>query len=258
MIIIYVSHAVNKARTRFAKNSVKMIKKFNPEAKIYISNSKGVKYSRYLEKLASDENDIFYNEYENNCFLDFGKYYYAMKNLIDQGKINSGDDSHIYFINDSVIITGDMSKFFTLKTDIVGCLDSYEYQYHYQSYMFGINLSHVDKFMTYIDTFMKKYQACGCSWSNIVHELEIPMIHEFGEKEGNRSCYINTDSGTKYIYNKNYKQYIGRGLKIVKFKSLITHIQKRGKVPRFIRKEIDNSYKILETSSVNYLKHIKY
>jgi hypothetical protein len=118
---------------------------------LVIINSTNLKNSSNLVNLCSEKN-IKYIEINNDFTYDFGKWIYALNNI----KYDKYD--YILLVNDSIIILDELDKFFkNLKNydsniNFYGYNDSNQENYHYQTYLFFINTTIVNKFINFFES----------------------------------------------------------------------------------------------------------
>jgi hypothetical protein len=177
----------------------------------------------YALKLKTDlihESKIknFYFVKNNTIYLDFGKWIYVLEQTH-----NLNEYDYILFINDSIIITYDMFKYFeylnnsTEKINIYGYNDSSQIQYHYQSYLFMFKTDIIPKFIEF-------------------YEIKKPLIHD-----------INT-----LIQNMELNFY-----SIDEFHDVFIKIGKEENIKKNIFWENDKLYEYLLTNNILCLIKLK-
>lgn len=249
IILYYITHSTEKLRAKYAVKSLKMIRKYNSNIDIRIILSlptpNQIMYNKYLIELQNQYDNIKCYEIENTKYIDFGKYLWATNHYFEFKKqYHQSTTEKVYFINDSVIITNDISKFFKNNNcDLYGFLDSYEFIYHYQSYAFGINVSSLYIFSQFIQNFINKYEHDNkdCLYSEVRIELEINMRQYFVNQGLSTDCYIKVPHGTGFIYGSKsiYKKLIkDNGLCLIKYNVLSQHWT--FDPPDFIKKQLHN------------------
>ena len=112
-----------------------------------IINSANTKFGDRI-KMYFEINKIVYLEIENDNKADFGKWIHVINN------INLDRFNNIVLINDSILISNPIDFYFNLiiekNKDLYGYNDSTETgEYHYQSYLFSIKLSAINKLIDY-------------------------------------------------------------------------------------------------------------
>lgn len=236
-ILFYIAHPNTKYKGKYARKTIKkLLSWYHDSFNIYIITSKDLKYNKYLSSI--ENINVKYIELQNNNLIDFGKYYYAAKNLLNEpwGTINSVDTIEwVYFMNDSVILTGQIDKFFKNNRkdiDLLGILDSYEIEYHYQSYLFCINFSKINIFIEFIESYISLYGYEEKDKLFIIENLEIKLAAQFPKKD----CIIKVKEGTGYIYNSNYSKYVSEGLNLIKMSRVHDRLNDKDKLPSFLRK----------------------
>ena len=90
---------------------------------------------------------------KNNIYLDFGKWVHVLSNS------NLEKYDNILLINDSIIITEDISQYFNYFQKLNKEVNLYAYNdstqlniYHYQSYLFMINKKIISKFINFFNS----------------------------------------------------------------------------------------------------------
>jgi hypothetical protein len=132
-LVLLSCHCDSKLKLDTIKNNLKYFL-FNC-SNVVIINSEGLPLNNELKEYCSNFPRIKYHEIPNNNYIDFGKWIYAIENLI----ILENYD-FIMFTNDSFIIHSRIHHFFNLaykyNTDIYAYTSSSEIRLHYQSYLF--------------------------------------------------------------------------------------------------------------------------
>lgn len=252
IVLYYITHSTEKLRAKYSVKSLKMILKYNSNIDIRIILSSSVQtqtmYNKYLIRLQNKYDNIKCYEIENTKYIDFGKYLWATNHYFEFNPKNQQNDSHdkVYFINDSVIIADDISRFFAKNSyDLYGFLDSYEFMHHYQSYAFGINITALHIFSQFIQNFINKYDVSDidnhCLYAEVRMELEVNMKQYFLDNGLKTDCYIKVPAGTGFIYGGKtiYKKLMEDcRLCLIKYNVLSQHW--KFKPPDFIKKQLHN------------------
>lgn len=124
----------------------------------------------------------YYLVKNNKIYVDFGKWIHVLENSC---LIKNYD--YILFINDSIIITHDMTEYFNYlyecnnknkenkknNINIYGYNDSSQFQYHYQSYLFMINTKIIDKFIN----FYKLKKPLIYDINSLIHNMELNICN---------------------------------------------------------------------------------
>jgi hypothetical protein len=216
MIIFYIAHPSSKLKAKFDVHNIKLLSKYN---KVYIITTKGLEYNSYLNLSISG-----YYEIENNNLLDFGKYYFAAKEILPTLNINNNE--HITFINDSIILKSRLKRYFNMINDklhsnieMFAMIDSYEHKYHYQSYLFSIRYNSVYKFINFIENYINTYGTLNNSKDHIIQNLELNLIYQFNFIKS----FFSVKEGTHNIFNsrKLIRKYLKKKLDIIKFTNII-------------------------------------
>ena len=256
-VLYYITHSTEKLRAKYAVKSIKMIMKYNTNIDIRIILSLPTlgqtmyMYNKYLIDLQTKYDNVKCYEIENTKYIDFGKYLWATNHYLEFDFKNQNQLDKVYFINDSVIITDNISKFFKKNScDLYGFLDSYEFIHHYQSYAFGININSLHIFSQFIQNFIDKYGNVNgngngngneCLYAEVRMELEVKMKQYFLDHGLVTDCYIKVPIGTGFIYGSKtiYKKLIqDSGLCLIKYNVLSRHW--KFDPPNFIKKQLSN------------------
>ena len=120
---------------------------------------------------------------ENNIYLDFGKWIHVLSNS------NLEKYDNILLINDSIIITEDISQYFNYFQKLNKEVNLYAYNdssqlniYHYQSYLFIINKQIITKFIDFFNsrkTFIKDEKS-------LIEQMELNLT----KIDENHDCFI--------------------------------------------------------------------
>lgn len=146
----------------------------------------------------------------NTIYLDFGKWMH----VLEQTDYLDNYD-YILFINDSIIITDELSKYFDYLNssnkiiNIYGYNDSSQLQYHYQSYLFMFKREIIPKFIDFyekkkpyihdIDTLIKNMEL---NFYNIdeAHDVFIKIGNEENIK---KNIFWENDKLYEYLLTNN-------------------------------------------------------
>lgn len=251
--LYYITHSVDKLKTKYSVNSLKVIMTYVKNININIVMSRNADYNKYLYQLQSKyesvQNNIKCYEIENNKYIDFGKYQWSARHYTMTNNNEFENINKVYFMNDSVIVTGDISSFFKYNSyQLYGFLDSYVYNYHYQSYAFGISSECINIFISFIQKFVDKYACVNkeCLYTEVINELEMRMYSYFNDNKLSTDCYIKVPDGIGFIYGskKKYKALIKNGLYLVKYNVLSQHW--KFTPPEFVNKQLRNQKEIIQ------------
>ena len=138
ILAIYASHTNSKTKYNITLNNLSLISPYISE--IIIIDSNGEYYANCLKKdLKTTKKILEYFFYKNDHYYDFGKW----NSVLEKIDVNNYD--YILFINDSIILTKEISKYFDyIENNISQDINLYAYndstqiKYHYQSYLFLI------------------------------------------------------------------------------------------------------------------------
>ena len=146
-----------------------------------IINSSELDLGNKLSDSCSIYLNTSYYEIPNSCYYDFGKWVYALQNVI---KVNEYD--YVVLTNDSFIINSSINHFFNLtavhNVELYGYNDSTQTRYHYQSYLFSLRKDAVN---TFIDKVTDKSLNIN-SQEDVIINLEIRMTDWFV----NKKCFL--------------------------------------------------------------------
>ena len=146
ILAIIANHTNSKIKYNISLNNISFIKNF--VTNIVIIDSENELFASCLKEDLKDTN-IISNHYfvKNDHYFDFGKWNFAIE------KINKKKYDYILFLNDSIILTKEIEKYFIyIETVMATELNLYAYNdstqitYHYQSYLFLIKNTILDKF----------------------------------------------------------------------------------------------------------------
>lgn len=198
---IFANHTNNIIKYNISLNNYSKLKK-NLDS-IVIIDSLGESYAEKLQSdLLKDDKIKEYFLIENNNFFDFGKWTYALNN------INYDKYDYILLVNDSIIILDELDKFFkNLKNydsniNFYGYNDSNQENYHYQTYLFFINTTIVNKFINFFES-KKKYIH---NLSSLIENIELKIC----ELDNSSDCFIklaNEWNNYKNIFWENEDLY---------------------------------------------------
>lgn len=173
---------------------------------IVVANSINLPYNLEM-KAHFNANNIKYYEVENYLSLDFGKWVYLLNNT------NYTLYDLVIFINDSIILTHNINPFINLSIkhngELYGYNDSYECNYHYQSYLFSIKPMAIYKFINMVNEKLHMITYV----SDVIFYYEIKLISWFN----NPDCFLKIGDPTlpsnihytnptlfKFIYNRKF------------------------------------------------------
>jgi hypothetical protein len=201
ILAIFANHTNNIIKYNISLNNYSKLKK-NLDS-IVIIDSLGESYAEKLQSdLLKDDKIKEYFLIENNNFFDFGKWIYALNNI----KYDKYD--YILLVNDSIIILDELDKFFkNLKNhdsniNFYGYNDSNQENYHYQTYLFFINTTIVNKFINFFES-KKKYIH---NLSSLIENIELKIC----ELDNSSDCFIklaNEWNNYKNIFWENEDLY---------------------------------------------------
>jgi len=157
---------------------------------LVVVNSKDLDNNNNIATFCSDKN-IKYIEIDNDSTYDFGKWIYTLKNV----DISSYD--YVIFTNDSFIIHKPIHYFYNLTSkmnvELYAYNDSTQNCYHYQSYLFSLKNSAIQKFIDKFDSVKDNIK----SQQDVINEFELKMTTFFNTYD----CFLKI--GNEH-YHKNH------------------------------------------------------
>ena len=178
ILVIISCHTEGRLRFNAINSIMKYLIKLD-NIEIVIVNSSNLPLSDIIKKTYAN-NYIKYFEISNDNYYGFSKWYYGLINI----------DYSLYkfvtFINDSILIHNNISHFFDYtrvkNVDLFGYNDSNQIRYHYQSYLFSIKTTCIEKFIK----LLNKYKYLIHSYQDVVNYYELNMIDYFDSKD----CFL--------------------------------------------------------------------
>ena len=227
ILAIFANHTSSIIKYNLSLTNFLMIKK-NVD-NIVIIDTNNEEYSKKLHNdLIQDNKIINYLFVENDQYLDFGKWVYALQN------IDSTNYDYILFINDSIILTDTIDNFFIYlhnhekSINLYAYNDSSQIKYHYQSYLFFISTRIIKNFIN----FFESKKPLIHDYTTLTHNVELNMC----KIDESHDCFIkiaNEWNSTKNIFWENeilYQYLLTKNIfHIIKLKK-ISDIQKEYKI----------------------------
>lgn len=150
---------------------------FNHFDKIII-NSENTGFTNVLNELCGRHNNTKYYEIPNNNMIDFGKWVYALNNLV-----NYSNYDYIVLTNDSYYIHNSINHYLNLaakhNVQLFGYNDSTQIRYHYQSYLFTLRKDAVPIFINHVTAPGPQINVPN----DVINNYEIKMTDWFSEKK---------------------------------------------------------------------------
>ena len=198
ILAIIANHSNSNTKNIISLHNLSIIEKYVKD--ICIIDSQYEDYASKLRKnLDNKKNIINYYFIPNDTYYDFGKWIYALNN-IDKSRLESYD--YILFLNDSIIITPDIDKYFNYveyfldnNINLFAYNDSSQLKYHYQSYFFIIKPQIVHKL---IHLFEEKKPLIN-NLLTLIENMELGLL----DLDENHDCFIKIG----HEFNKNVNIY---------------------------------------------------
>lgn len=209
ILAIIANHTNSKIKYNISLNNISFIKNF--VTNIVIIDSENELFASCLKEDLKDTN-IISNHYfvKNDHYFDFGKWNFAIE------KINKKKYDYILFLNDSIILTKEIEKYFIyIETVMATELNLYAYNdstqitYHYQSYLFLIKNTILDKFYDFFQDRKHLVKDLESLVRNVELQMcEIDSNHDVFLKIGKeysfeKNLYWENEDLYKYLLNKN-------------------------------------------------------
>jgi len=196
ILAIFANHSNSNTKNIISLHNLSIIEKYVSE--ICIIDSECEEFAVKLKDYLKEKNNITnYFFIPNDTYFDFGKWIYAL-NKINKNILNSYD--YILFVNDSIIITPDIDKYFNYvdnyldnSINLFAYNDSSQLEYHYQSYFFMIKPSIIDKLIA----FFEEKKPFITNLVTLVSNIEL-CLHNLDK---NHDCFIKI--GQQLNTNKN-------------------------------------------------------
>ena len=209
ILLIIANHTSNKIKYNITLNNLSYVIEYVNDIVIIDTNNE--KYSKLLyEDLKGNKKIKEHLFINNDHFFDFGKWIYYLT------KTNINTYDYILFLNDSIILTPDISNYFNyienVMTDDVTLYaynDSTQIKYHYQSYLFLLKKNIISKFIDFfnsrknlikdLETLIINIELCMCEIDN-KHDVFLKIGNEYNVS---KNLYWENEDLYKYLLNKN-------------------------------------------------------
>jgi hypothetical protein len=186
-IMIMACHSDTELKLNTIRNNLKYFA-FENVHKIVI-NSEGLSLAPKVEEICQKHNNTKYYELPNTNYYDFGKWLYAVQNLIDYNNYD-----YVVFTNDSYIIHNSINHFLNLvskhNVDLFGYNDSTQNKYHYQSYLFSLKNNAIPSFINQVSN--PNLQING--QNDVISNFELKMTDWYQ----NKRSFLNI--GNSYLH----------------------------------------------------------
>lgn len=189
-LVLIACHCNSKIKVNTLKNNLKYFS--SDYCNKIVINTENLPYNDIVKKICNPSKNISYYEIPNTNYYDFGKWDYAIKNLI-----NTDNFDYIVFTNDSFIIHSSINHFFNLavkkNVDFYGYNDSTQRRYHYQSYLFILKNNA-------IKTFIKNVNSSNLKINNqedVINNFETKMTDWYSS----RDCFLEIGNFEMHKYN---------------------------------------------------------
>ena len=203
-LTIFVCHANTKLKVEAVTENIRYLNFENND--IIVINSKDTGFDK--NKITA--NILDYIEVDNDInTLDIGKFVYVIENR-DISKYD-----FVVFINDSIVLRNSINHFYNIMVkkdvELYGYNSSSEIKYHYQSYLYGIKTSSVNKLVDYFNT--NKHLLDG--WLSVVTIIELNLVDIFLT----RDCFLDVA-----IMPENINKNLAKGNKDLHHILLVTKL----------------------------------
>ena len=209
ILALFANHTYNRIKYNISINNISLIKKF--VTNFIIVDSIDEYYANQLfNDIKNDDKLSHFYIIKNDNYFDFGKWIYAL-NLIDKDYYD-----YILFINDSILLTPDIKNYFfyidncmDTRTNLYAYNDSTQINYHYQSYLFLIKNSIIDKFIIFFESKKSLIHDLDSLVKNIeLNMCNIDSNHDVFLKIGNeynmsKNLYWENEVLYEYLLSKN-------------------------------------------------------
>lgn len=177
--VIMACHCDSTTKLEVIKNNLQYFDYLNVDTTII--NTSELDLGSNLLELCSEYLNTKYYEMPNSYYYDFGKWIYALQNII-----NADEYDYIILTNDSFIIHNSINHFFNLaaihNVELYGYNDSTQTRYHYQSYLFSLRSDVVKKF---IENVTDNNLNITCQ-QDVIMNFEVKMTDWFFSKK----CFL--------------------------------------------------------------------
>lgn len=195
-LTLFACHVDKKLKEEAITENLKYLNFTNND--IIVINSKNTNFDRSKIKTII----LDYIEIENDSnTLDIGKFVYA----IEKHDVLKYD--FVVFINDSIILKNSINHFYNLmikkNVELYGYNSSSEVKYHYQSFLYGIKSTSVNKLMTLY--YSKKQFLTG--WKSVVNLIELYIVDIFETHDCFLDLAIMPENIKKNITHHNKELY---------------------------------------------------
>ncbi len=197
---IIASHTNSTLKYNININNISILKEYLTE--ICLIDTITERYAILLKSDLTIANNLIKNYYliDNNHLYDYGKWIYGLHN------INYNDFDYVLFINDSILLTPNISKYFEYinnymldNINLFAYNDTNEIKHHYPNYLFLLKTTIISKFIDFIDNKKSLINDLKTLMTNL--DLCIKDIDE------NHECFIKIDGNEelmqKYLLVKN-------------------------------------------------------
>ena len=209
ILLLVANHTCNNIKYNISLNNISIIKNFVNNIVIIDTNEE--RYSKLLyNDLKNDNKIINYLFIDNDNYFDFGKWIFAL-NKID---INNYD--YILFLNDSIVITSEIKKYFYYidhlmceNIDLYAYNDSTQIKYHYQSYLFLLKRKNINRFIN----FFENKKPLINDLISLIHNIELntteiydnhDVFLKIGEEYNkSKNLYWENEELYQYLISKN-------------------------------------------------------
>jgi hypothetical protein len=189
-LVLIACHCNSKIKVNTLKNNLKYFS--SDYCHKIVINTENLPYNDIVKKMCNPSKNISYYEIPNTNYCDFGKWVYAIQNLI-----NTDNFDYIVFTNDSFIIHSSINHFFNLavkqNVDFYGYNDSTQTRYHYQSYLFILKNNAIKTFINHVNSPNLEIN----NQEDVINNFETKMTDWYYS----RDCFLKIGNFEMHKYN---------------------------------------------------------
>lgn len=247
--VIMACHCDSTRKLEVIKNNLQYFDYLNVDTTIV--NTSELYLGNNLSQLCLEYLNTKYYEIPNSSYYDFGKWIYALQNIINADKYD-----YIVLTNDSFIIHSSIYHFFNLSAihnvQLYGYNDSTQTRYHYQSYLFSLRKDAVKIFIK--NVMDNNLNIIG--QQDVIMNFEVKMTDWFVSKK----CFLEIGNFKlnqfKNIFFTNDRLYIHlKSSKLLPFTKIKRILQDHDKVSYNYLNSNTSNLNIIHKNVKMNLKH---